>query len=148
MKYFIKFVGDLDATCNDGTNEYFFSGEDYLQISDRMAEQARIWCSKNLATVTVKSAGAVNDEPLEAYVIRLDKKKGAKELKNLVKEIGASLVTIMSSAADAVDAKNVMTSKANEAFDAVEEGARLRTLLLKVAGKRSLGSASALLLNV
>jgi hypothetical protein len=148
LAHFIKFVGDLDAICNDGTNENFFDGEDYLQISDRMAEPARIWCQKNLATVKLKSEGATDDEPLEPYVIRLGKKEGTKELKSLVKELGVAFVTIMSGAANAIDAKNVMTSKANEAFDAVEEGARLRTLLLKVAGKRSPSSASALLLNV
>lgn len=148
MAYFIKFVSDLDAICNHGSNEIFFFGDDYLQISDRMAERVRMWCQKNLATVKLKSHGAIYDEPLELYVIRLGLVAGTKDLKSLIKEVGFACVTILSEAANVIDKKNVMTGDGNEAFDAVEEAARLRTLLLRVGGRRHTGSTSALLLDV
>jgi hypothetical protein len=148
VAHFIRIVDDLHTICKTGSNESFFSGDNYLQMSDNMAQSVRIWCQKNLGTVRLKSEDATDDEPLELYVIRLGETKGANDLKSLMTELGGRFLDIMSKAVRDVDAKNVMTSKANEAFDAVEEAARLRTLLLKVKGRRRSSPASALLLNV
>ena len=148
MAHFIKFVGDLDAACKDGSNEMFFRGEDYLNISDCMAEPIRIWCLNNLATVKLKSEGAKDDGPLEPYVIRLGGAEKAKVLKSFIRELGAAFVTIVSDAANTINKTNVMTSKGNKAFDTIEEVAHLRTLLVKIAGRRRPGPTSAVLLNV
>lgn len=113
-----------------------------------MAGPARLWCQKNLATVKFKSEDTTEDDALEPYVIRFDNKEGKKGLKILTKELGAAFLTTMSVAVAAINAKDVMTSRANAAFDDIEEVARVRTLLLKVAGKRGLASSSALLLYV
>lgn len=148
MAHFIRIVEDLNAICKTGSNESFFSGDNYLRMSDSMAQSVRIWCQKNLGAEKLKSEDATDDEPLELYVIRLGETNGARDLKNLMTELGVRFLDIMSKAVRDLDAKNVMTSKANEAFDAVEEAARLRTLLLKVKGRRRRSPASALLLNV
>lgn len=148
MAYFIKIVDDLNAICATGSNENFFRGENYALMSDSMAKSVGRWCQSNLAIVKLKSEGAKDDDALELYVIQIGEKEGTEELKNFVTELSGIIVAIVSATAKAINVKNAMTSKANEFFDTVEEAARLRTLLLKVAGKRHSSATSALLLNV
>jgi hypothetical protein len=147
VKHFIRFVNNLDAIADLGTNEDFFHGCDYATLSDGVAALARKWCMENLAAIRLKSEGAKDDE-LELYVIRLGEKSAAKQLKSLVTTLSRVIFQIVREKSLDINEKDMMTSKANEAFDTLEEVARLRTLLLKAAGRRRLGEAAALLLYV
>ncbi len=148
MGPFIKIVEDLNTILKTGSNESFFRGEDYSLMSDSMAKSVRTWCQKNLGTVKLKSENAKDDEPLELYIIHLAKAKVDKDLRSFMTEMAGVFVKIVSATARDIDTKNVMTAKVNEAFDAVEEAACLRTFLLRVDGKRRAGPSPALLLNV
>lgn len=144
----MKIVENITDLREVGTDEHFFLGDDYLKLSDGMADTVRRWCQSNLTTVQLRSKHAIHDEPLEPFLVTLGDAKGKTDLNNLMKALGGELVDILSRNAAIIDGKNVMDSKASEAFDNIEEVARLRTLLLKAKGRYRRGSFAALVIEV
>jgi hypothetical protein len=150
VRPFIRFVEDLEGLKTRGTNEDLFRGEDYAQLPPNIADSIRGWCARNLGVEQLRSDAGSEDEPLEAYVVRIGTKEGRKELRGLVAELSAALAETVLGAVQTVDPNTVMTNKTHAAFDALEEAARLRTVLLRVLdrARHKRDKAPALLLEV
>jgi hypothetical protein len=148
MKSFIKVVEDSEATLANGSNEYFFQGEGYAPLSDNLAKVVRNWCQRNLSTKELKSDGTKGEDALEIYVIPIDKKTKKHELQSFLQEISKAFIKTLTLVKEEITQENIMNSKANTQFDALEEMVHLRTLLLKVATKRYPSPKSAVFINV
>jgi len=129
-------VPSLESLKQEGTDEHFFSGDEYVIVPQSASESLATWCQKNAANASLSSRGAAPDDAQEIFYIALCTKTGRNEFKKMTKALVPDLLSAVQTATARLSAKNFLASPANAAFDELSELAAFRNALIRFGAQR------------
>ena len=151
MKPFIRRVPSLEVTKQEGMDEHFFQGEDYIEVPSPAISVLYDWCKNNGAGNTaLPSKEGISDEPLEVYYVKLGTEAGRDEFEAMMKALVPALVDSANKTALVLTAENFLTRQMDEASDNLAAIAAFRNALIRFRVKRpkSTGADPALIIEV
>ena len=126
----MRYVQSAAKIQESGTSADFYMGLDFVALSIVVAKPVRKWCGANLSTTTIGKEGP-DDDPIEVYLLALDKKNDFAGLKKMLATVLAEIVT----AASASPPKDVFARKGDVFFDTLRASADLRDFILRIEGE-------------
>jgi hypothetical protein len=127
---FIRYVQSVAKVQESGTDAGFYMNQDFVPLSRALAKPVREWCGANLASTTIGKEGP-DDDPIEVYLLALDKKDEFAALKKMLANVLAEIVAN----ASASPPKDVFAKKGDLFFDTLRNSADLRDFILRIEGE-------------
>jgi hypothetical protein len=131
MRPYIRRVESLERLKQQGTDEHFFCGSDYVIVPSAGREALAAWCRKNISNTSLPSRGATSDEAQEVYYILLGTKAGRSEFKAMAEALVPVLLEALGRATAHVTKKNFLDTSADSAFDDLSELTAFRDALVR-----------------
>lgn len=125
----MRYVPSVAKVKEDGTDESFYMGRDFVPLPTAIVESIRKWCGESLPSATLGKEGP-DDDPIEVYVLALGKSSEFTALKKVLRNILAEVIVNIY----ACPPKDVFARKNDAFFDTVRASAQLRDFILQVEG--------------
>jgi len=126
----------LEALKIEGMDPEFFLAGELIEIPAPLVDLIERWCKEaNVANTSLPSKGAVRDDPLDVYYIRLATKPGRVEFKDMLKTIAQPFVEAANVAASSLIGKTIFTRAANGSIDEIIALGTFRNQLMVYAAK-------------
>lgn len=151
MGPYIRRSASLKVLRQEGIDERFFQGQDYVRVPPPVTSILSAWCKDNgVANTALPSRDATSDEPQEVYYIELATKAGRSEFKAMLKALVPVLASSVAEAASVLTAKNFLAPQANGASDNLAAIVAFRDALLRFSTKppKSTGADPVLIVGV
>lgn len=126
---FMRYVRSVADVQKVGTDTDFYTGPEFVALPMAVTEPVRKWCGENLLSVTLGKEGP-EDDPIEVYVLPLDK---STELAALKEKLGNVLAQVIADVA-ASPPKDVFARNSDVFFDTLRASADVRDFVLRVEG--------------